>query len=105
MLRTRSGRALVGGFAASVAALAFSGGAALAASPHWSLVSSPNTSSSQSNGLSAVSCVSSSSCMAVGDYYNGANFQTLIARRNGSSWNLVSSPNTSSTPGQLPPQR
>ena len=94
-------RALAAGIATAVAALTLSGGAARAAStsPHWRVVSSPNTSSSQRNYLEGVSCVNSSFCMAAGDYYNGTNYQTLIEKWNGSTWSLVSSPNTSSTQG------
>jgi len=58
----------------------------------WSLVSSPNTSSTQLNALDGVSCVSSSFCMAAGNYSNGSNDQTLIEKWNGSSWKLVTSP-------------
>ena len=84
------------GVAAAVAALALSGGVALASSPHWSLVTSPN-SGTLNNSLGAVSCVGSSFCMAAGDYYNGSYDQTLIEKWNRSSWKVVSSPNTSST--------
>jgi hypothetical protein len=36
----------------------------------WSLVNSPNSSSTQANLLSGVSCTSSSFCFAVGNYVN-----------------------------------
>ncbi len=62
----------------------------------WSLVTSPNTSSTQDNGLNTVSCTSTSFCFATGGYNNGTSLQTLTERWNGSSWSLVSSPNTSS---------
>ncbi len=64
------------GIAATVAALALSG-VALAASPHWSLVNSPN-SGTLNNSLNGVSCVGSSFCMAAGEYYDGTVDQTLI---------------------------
>jgi hypothetical protein len=62
----------------------------------WSVVSSPNTGTSY-NYLHAVSCVSSSSCAAVGHYDNGGGVhQTLAESWNGTSWSVVSSPNNSS---------
>jgi len=63
----------------------------------WSIVSSPDTSSSQDNDLNGVSCFSASSCTAVGDYYTGSYNQTLIEQWNGSAWSIVPSPNTDST--------
>src|SRR6267142_1673993 len=65
----------------------------------WSIVSSPNTSATQSNFLLGVTCRSASESWAVGHSYSGANFvaQTLIERWNGTSWSIVSSPNTSTT--------
>jgi hypothetical protein len=101
MLQGHRRRALAAGIAAAVAALTLSGGAARAAStsPHWRVVSSPNNSSTQRNYLEGVSCVSRSLCMGAGGYYNGANYQTLIEKWNGSTWSLVSSPNTTSTQG------
>jgi putative hemolysin len=97
MHHRHSRRALAGGIATAIAALALSGGTAQATTPHWTLVSSPNTSTTQYNDLYGVSCVTSSFCLAAGHYYNGAHEQTLIERRNGGSWGLVSSPNTSTT--------
>jgi hypothetical protein len=62
----------------------------------WSIVSSPNTSATQSNFLLGVTCASASECWAVGYYYNdNVISQTLIERWNGTSWEIVSSPNTS----------
>ena len=63
----------------------------------WSMVSSPNTSASEHNLLYGVTCVSASDCWAVGYYDTGSSYQTLIERWNGSSWSIVSSPNTSAT--------
>ena len=65
----------------------------------WSIVSSPNTSTSDYNSLSGVTCVSASECWAVGYYFTSDNFvdQTLIERWDGTSWSIVSSPNTSTT--------
>jgi hypothetical protein len=65
----------------------------------WAIVSSPNTSTTDYNSLSGVTCVSASECWAVGYYFTSDNFvdQTLIERWDGTSWSIVSSPNTSTT--------
>ena len=69
-----------------------------AQSNDWSIVSSPNTSATQSNFLLGVTCRSASECWAVGYYYNdNVISQTLIERWDGTSWAIVSSPNTSTT--------
>ena len=65
----------------------------------WSIEASPNTSPNQDNLLAAVSCVSSTHCVAVGSYYNGTTDQTLIATWNGSNWSIASSPNAASPNG------
>jgi hypothetical protein len=58
----------------------------------WSIVPSPNTSSTQADDLGGVSCSSPSACTAVGSYFNS---QTLIESWNGSVWSIVPSPNAS----------
>jgi hypothetical protein len=63
----------------------------------WSITSSPNTSSSEDNTLSSVSCTSSTSCVAVGDYSNGGVYQTLMETLSGGSWSLTEGPDTSTT--------
>src|SRR5205823_1312898 len=68
----------------------------------WSIVTSPNTSTTQSNGLGGVTCASASNCWAVGSYYNlsiikNQPHHTLIERWNGTAWSIVTSPNTSTT--------
>ena len=63
----------------------------------WKIVNSPNTSASESNILSGVTCVSASDCWAVGQSHDGTATQTLIERWNGSSWLIVNSPNTAAT--------
>ena len=61
---------------------------------------SPNsaTQNFRGNELLAVTCVSASDCWAVGDYHTdspvGAAYQTLIERWDGTSWAVVTSPNT-----------
>ena len=60
----------------------------------WTIVPSPNTSPSQDNNLSGVTCASASDCWAVGSYSNGSGTgQTLIERWDGTSWAIVDSPN------------
>jgi hypothetical protein len=67
----------------------------------WSIVSSPNTSATQENVLSGVTCTSASDCWAVGYVYSSffppQGAQTLVAHWNGAAWSIVTSPNTSTT--------
>jgi hypothetical protein len=66
----------------------------------WSIVPSPNTSTTEYNKLMSVACTSTSNCWVAGDYYHPASSyvtQTLIEHWNGASWSIVSSPNTSGT--------
>lgn len=60
----------------------------------WSIVPSPNTSSTSSNILYDVACVSASDCWAVGYAAGVSAFQTLTMHWNGASWTIVSSPST-----------
>jgi hypothetical protein len=62
----------------------------------WAIVSAPNTSTTQHNWLTGVTCASASECWAVG-YIVSSTYQTLIEHWNGMSWELVTSPNSSST--------
>jgi hypothetical protein len=62
----------------------------------WSIVGSPNTSTTQGNVPTGVTCASASECWAVGYYTTGTfAYQTLIERWDGTSWSIVSSPDTS----------
>ena len=61
----------------------------------WTIVPASNTSLAQNNVLAGVTCVSASDCWAVGHCNNGSADQTLIERWDGTSWSIVSSPNTS----------
>jgi hypothetical protein len=63
----------------------------------WSIVTSPNTDAAQNNILNGVSCSSGSNCWAAGSLNTGSIFQTLIEQWNGSSWQIVSSPNSRAT--------
>ena len=60
----------------------------------WTIVSSPNTSTTQNNYLNSVACAPASNCWAAGYYANGGFvFQTLIEQWDGNLWTIVSSPN------------
>ena len=66
---------------------------------NWSVVPSSDTSPTQTNDLSGVSCTSTTDCVAVGEYENDpANGidQTLIEQWDGTIWTIVPSPNDSS---------
>jgi hypothetical protein len=60
----------------------------------WTLVASPNTSTSDGNFLYGVSCTSSSQCWAVGDdtVMNFGVAHPLIEQWNGTAWTIYSSP-------------
>jgi len=60
----------------------------------WSIVSSPNQGVGLNNALTGVSCTSSTMCFAVGRASNGTADQTLVEQWNGTTWSIVSSPNT-----------
>jgi hypothetical protein len=64
----------------------------------WSVTPSPNR-GTDSNQLSSVSCVSDSSCMAVGSY--NAGFATLAESWNGQTWSTVSSANGGAETNEL----
>jgi len=62
----------------------------------WKHVSSPNPSgTAKENILLGVAGTASNSAWAVGDTYNGINYQTVILHWNGSTWKHVTSPNPS----------
>jgi hypothetical protein len=63
----------------------------------WTIASSPNTDTAVSNSLNGVTCVSASECWAVGSYLGQTSFQTLIEHWDGTSWTIVTSPNTDPT--------
>ena len=68
----------------------------------WTRVASPNPGgSSNLNDLSAVAATSSSNAWAVGDYYNGTTFRTLIVHWNGTGWKRQPSPNVGSFANSL----
>lgn len=59
----------------------------------WSITPSPNN-TTQRNELRSVSCVSATSCFAVG-LYGGGVPKTLVLHWNGTAWAVVTSPNKS----------
>jgi hypothetical protein len=65
----------------------------------WTIVNSPNTTSTESNFLFGVTCTSRSNCWAAGRYANATDqtYQTLVEQWNGSAWSIVSSPNINAT--------
>jgi hypothetical protein len=65
----------------------------------WSLVTSPNPSTSQNSQLLGVSCAAGT-CWAVGETYSSGNTsaQTLVEENTGSGWSIVSSPNPTLAP-------
>jgi hypothetical protein len=67
----------------------------------WSITTSPDTSTTEFNYLDAVSCTSSTSCVAVGDYVSSGHNQTLIETLSGGSWSITTSPDTSTSEGNV----
>ena len=74
---------VLGGVVVSTPAGAVADSVVVVASP------SPGTGS---NNLSSVSCVSSSFCVAVGNYNNGSAGQTLVEVWDGADWTVMASP-------------
>jgi hypothetical protein len=67
----------------------------------WSIVPSPNNGTSN-NELNGVSCVSTTSCSAVGYYDTSMGVsQTLVESWNGTSWSVVPSPNNGTSNNEL----
>jgi hypothetical protein len=61
----------------------------------WQIVSSPNPGVGVESKLESVSCISASSCTAVGYYLAGPGYSTLVERWNGTAWSVLTSPNAS----------
>ena len=72
------------------------GGSASAVPYTWSVTPSPSEQGATDTYLNGVSCVSSNYCVAVGYYYNGSSYETLIESWDGAEWSLVPSPSPSS---------
>jgi hypothetical protein len=60
----------------------------------WAMVTSPNTSATLNNIPTGVTCTSASNCWVVGFHGSVGAWQTLIEHWDGSSWTIVSSPNS-----------
>jgi len=58
----------------------------------WQIVPSPNQPIAGDSALAAVACTSATSCFAVGSYDTALVTSTLIERWDGSSWQIVPSP-------------
>ncbi len=58
----------------------------------WSTIASPNPSTAVDSSLSGVSCVSTTSCVAVGSFYDNTTSNTLIESWNGTNWSIITSP-------------
>jgi len=61
----------------------------------WSIVNSPNRSTTKDDFLVGVTCAAPGTCWAVGDYSTGSRYQTLIEHFNGTVWDIAGSANTS----------
>ena len=65
----------------------------------WSLVESPHFGGSGGSQLYGVSALSTSDAWAVGNYYIGSEFDTLIEHWDGTAWSQVPSPSPGGTTG------
>ncbi len=95
MLTTKTRRSAMAavGAVALVFGFVFVGSASAFAAPSWTISTSPGTGSSY-NSLGSVSCVSTTSCVAVGSTQNTERFdRTLIESWNGHTWSRSPSPN------------
>jgi hypothetical protein len=63
---------------------------------NWTVVNSPNTDTSFTNRLLAVTCASTSDCWSVGFATINSTDQTLTEHWNGNAWSIVTSANTDS---------
>jgi len=63
----------------------------------WSVVATPDTSTTLDNVLGGVSCLTSSFCVAVGNASNGTADQALVEEWNGATWTTMTTPNPPSS--------
>ena len=63
----------------------------------WKILVTPDTSATFPNDLSGVSCVSSTSCVAVGSAATSTGSVTVVETWNGSTWTLTASPQVPGT--------
>ncbi len=68
----------------------------------WTIVPSPNATTTNFNQLLSVVCTSAMSCKAVGDYSNGSIRRTLAESWNGHAWTVDTTidPSTTASPDQ-----
>jgi hypothetical protein len=59
------------------------------------LQTSPNPGGSTNSVLQNVSCAENNWCVAVGDWYNGKNWQPTAQYWNGTTWSLETTPSPS----------
>jgi hypothetical protein len=66
-----------------------------AALAKWAIATSPNTSATDRDYLTGVTCASASECWAVGSYFDSdiSGNYTLIEQWDGTSWSIATSPN------------
>jgi hypothetical protein len=60
---------------------------------HWAIQAIPSPAGAVDTQLDGISCTSGTSCIAVGDYYNGTDTVTLAEAWNGSTWTIQTTPN------------
>jgi hypothetical protein len=90
---------LAGAVGAGIAGLGVTVAGASAVPGSWSVIASPDATPNLDNTLTAVSCVSASFCMAVGDADNGSGTDTLAEMWNGAAWTITASPDLPASPG------
>jgi hypothetical protein len=66
----------------------------------WSTIASPNPAGYQTAQLAGISCMSTTFCMAVGNYTTDRTI-VLVEKWNGTRWSIVATPNL---PGRTPPE-
>ena len=68
----------------------------------WTIISSPNTSGTQNNYLTTVSCASATNCWAAGFYYDANNqAKTLLEYESSSGWSIELAPAPTNGPQHL----
>ncbi len=69
----------------------------------WSIVTTPNTTTSEINIVVGVTCMSATDCWAVGfaSSGSGGTNQTLAEHWNGTAWSIVTTPNVTSSGGDV----
>jgi hypothetical protein len=89
-------RAALGGLLVGLLALGVPSNVGAAPNLSWSVMTSPDVGAPpQQDYLEGISCISTSSCTAVGGYRSGGSppGKTLVERWNGTNWSVVPSPN------------